>query len=34
VAFSRNSTSGTNGTVTLSPPGNIASRISWTEAQA
>ena len=34
VSFSKNSTSGTNGTVVLSPPGNIASRISWTEAQA
>lgn len=34
VSFSKNATSGTNGTVVLSPPGNIASRISWTEAQA
>jgi hypothetical protein len=34
VAFSKNSTNGTNGTFILSPPGNIASRISWTEAQA
>jgi hypothetical protein len=34
VAFSKNATSGTNGTFVLSPPGQIASRISWTEAQA
>jgi hypothetical protein len=34
VSFSKNATSGTNGTIVLSPPGNIATRISWTEAQA
>ena len=34
VVFSKNATSAVNGVVTLSGPGNIASRISWTEAQA
>ena len=34
VAFSKNSTSGINGNVTISPPGQIAARLSWTEAQA
>jgi hypothetical protein len=34
VSFSRNATSGINGTVVISPPGQIAARMSWTEAQA
>ena len=34
IAFTRNATSTTNGTLTLSPPGNIAARLQWTEAQA
>jgi hypothetical protein len=34
IAFTRNATSISNGTLTLSPPGNIAARLQWTEAQA
>jgi hypothetical protein len=34
IAFTRNATSTTNGTLTLAPPGNIAARLQWTEAQA
>jgi hypothetical protein len=34
VAFSKNATSAINGTLVISPPGNIAARLSWTEAQA
>ena len=34
VAFSKNATTGSAGVVTLSPPGNIGARLSWTEAQA
>lgn len=34
LAFSKNSTSGINGTLIIAPPGNIAARLSWTEAQA
>jgi hypothetical protein len=34
VTFSKNSTSVVNGFLTLSPPGNLAARLSWTEAQA
>jgi hypothetical protein len=34
VAFTRNATSAVLGTLVLAPPGNIAARLQWTEAQA
>ena len=34
VSFTRNANSSVNGTLTLAPPGNIAARLQWTEAQA
>jgi hypothetical protein len=34
VSFTRNATSGTTGVITMSPPSSIASRLSWSEAQA
>jgi hypothetical protein len=34
IAFTKNANSAVLGTLTLSPPGNIAARLQWTEAQA
>ena len=34
VAMTKNATGTTLGTLTMSPPGNIAARLQWTEAQA
>ena len=34
IAFTKNATSSVLGTLVLAPPGNIAARLQWTEAQA